>query len=177
MRRIIREEEPPKPSTRISTLGETATAVSAHRGTDPRSLSRFVTGDLDWIVMKALEKDRTRRYETASGLAADVQRFLNDEPIVARSPSLAYRFTKFARRNRVAMVTSALVLASLVVGIVATSWMAHARRRSSEQTRRCRCSRRPPIEKPSRRVGWRPEKAEAAQEIASTRSSAITSPC
>ena len=81
-------------------------------------------GDLDIIAMKALEKDRTRRYDTASGLAADVQRFLNDEPIVARPPSLAYRFTKFARRNRVAVVTSALVLVSLVAGIVATSWMA-----------------------------------------------------
>ena len=87
-----------------------ATAISAHRQTDPRSLSKFVLGDLDIIAMKALEKDRTRRYDTASGLAADVQRFLDDEPIVARPPSLAYRFTKFARRNRVAMVTSSLVL-------------------------------------------------------------------
>lgn len=124
IRRIIREQDPPKPSTKISTLGERATAISAHRRTDPRSLSKFVMGDLDIIAMKALEKDRTRRYDTASGLAADVQRFLHDEPIVARPPSPAYRFTKFARRNRVAVVTAALVLASLVAGVVATSWMA-----------------------------------------------------
>ncbi len=124
IRRIIREQEPPKPSTKISSLGETATSVSAHRGTDPRGLSKLVMGDLDVIVMKALEKDRTRRYDTASGFAADVQRFLEDEPIVARPPSLTYRLTKFARRNRVAVMTSTLVLASLVSGVVAASWMA-----------------------------------------------------
>ena len=119
MRRIVREEEPPKPSTKISSLGETATTVSARRATDPRSLSRFVTGDLDVIAMKSIEKDRTRRYDTASALADDVQRFLNDEPIVARSPSLAYRFTKLARRHRVATATSLVVVASLICGIVA----------------------------------------------------------
>jgi hypothetical protein len=124
IRRIIREEEPPKPSTRISTLGERATAVASHRGTDVQSLSRFVVGDLDMIVMKALEKDRTRRYDTATALADDVQHFLNSEAITARSPSLAYRFAKFARRNRVAMVTSVLVLCSLIFGILAATWMA-----------------------------------------------------
>ena len=148
IRRIIREQDPPKPSTRISTLGEQATAVSSHRSTDPRGLFKFVLGDLDIIAMKALEKDRTRRYDTASGLAADVQRFLNDEPILARPPSLAYRFTKFARRNRVAVVTSAIVLATLVAGIVGTTWMATVARRRRKgpnakpnaQARRCRGS-------------------------------------
>ena len=125
IRRIVRDEEPPKPSTKISTLGETATSISAHRGTDPRSLSRFMIGDLDVIVMKAIEKDRTRRYDTANSLADDVQRFLDDEPIVARSPSAAYRFAKFARRNRVAMAMSTLVLILLLSGIGATSWMLH----------------------------------------------------
>ena len=117
IRRIIRETDPPKPSTKVSSLGETASFVSAQRGTDPRSLSRSITGDLDVIVMKALEKDRTRRYGTASGLADDVQRFLENQPIVARAPSIAYRFSKFARRNRVALAMSAVVLVSLIVGL------------------------------------------------------------
>jgi serine/threonine protein kinase len=133
IRRIIREQDPPKPSTKISSLGETATFISAHRATDPRSLSRFVMGDLDVIVMKSLEKDRTRRYDTVNALADDVQRFLKDEPIVARSPSLAYRFTKFAHRNRVAVVTSAMVLACLVFGIVATTWMAQVARQAAQR--------------------------------------------
>ena len=126
IRRIVREEEPPKPSTKISTLGDTATAVSAHRATDPQSLCRSIQGDLDVIVMKALEKDRTRRYDTASALGEDVQRFLKDEPIVARSPSLVYQFSKFARRHRVAIVTSVLLVASLAAGMVATNRMAVA---------------------------------------------------
>ena len=96
-------------------------------------MSKFIKGDLDVIVMKAIEKDRTRRYDAASGLASDVQRFLNDEPIVARSPSLAYRFAKFTRRNRVAVATCALVLVSLVCGIVATSWMAAVARYEAER--------------------------------------------
>src|SRR5437879_7981605 len=79
MRRIIREEEPPKPSTRISTLGQAATTVSTQRQSDPKRLSQSLRGELDWVVMKALEKDRNRRYETASGFVADVQRYLNDE--------------------------------------------------------------------------------------------------
>lgn len=124
IRRIIRETDPPKPSTKIGSLGDTAASVCVQRGTDQRTLSKLVTGDLDIIAMKALEKDRTRRYDTASGLAADVQRFLCDESIIARAPSTAYRFVKFARRNRIAVGMSALVLSSLVVGIVATSWVA-----------------------------------------------------
>ena len=99
IRRIIREEEPPKPSTRISTLGDTRTAVAAHRHADPHRLSQLVRGDLDWIVMKALEKDRTRRYDTANGLAMDVQRYLTDEPVQACPPSAGYRLRKFARRQ------------------------------------------------------------------------------
>ena len=87
IRRIIREEEPPKPSTRISTLGQAADTVSAQRHSDPKRLSQLVRGELDWIVMKALEKDRNRRYETASAFAADVQRYLNDEPVLACPPS------------------------------------------------------------------------------------------
>ncbi len=124
IRRIIREEEPPKPSTRISTLGKTATAISAHRNTDPKRLSQLIRGDLDWIVMKALEKDRTRRYETAGELAADVVRHLNHEPILAGRPSAVYRFRKFARRHKAAMATVGLVAAALLLGLIASTWQA-----------------------------------------------------
>ena len=123
VRRIIREEEPAWPSTRVSTVGLAATTASANRGTDPRRLSALIRGELDWIVMKALEKDRARRYETASALAADVQRYLADEPVLACPPSTWYRFRKFARRNRRALVmVSALGFAALVgVGALAAS--------------------------------------------------------
>jgi serine/threonine protein kinase/Tfp pilus assembly protein PilF len=116
LRRIIREEEPPRPSTRISTLGKAATTVSAQRKIDPKRLSQLCRGELDWIVMKALEKDRNRRYESASAFAADVQRCLHDEPVQACPPSAWYRFRKFARRNRGHLTVGALgllLLASL----------------------------------------------------------------
>ena len=106
IRRIIREEEPPKPSTRISTLGEKRTVTAAHRKVDPNGLSRLLRGDLDWIVMKSIEKDRTRRYETANGLARDIDRYLSNQPVEACPPSATYRFRKFARRNRIALVTA-----------------------------------------------------------------------
>ena len=96
LRRIIREEEPPRPSTRLTTLGQALSTVSANRNAEPRRLSNYLQGDLDWIVMKAIEKDRTRRYETASALAEDVRRFLNQEPVEARPPSQLYRLRKYA---------------------------------------------------------------------------------
>ncbi len=119
MRRMIREVEPPRPSTRISTLaGSDLTTLAALRQTDPRKLTKLLHGDLDWIVMKALEKDRTRRYETANGFAMDIRRFLADEPVSAAAPSAAYRFGKFVRRHKVTLgVTTAmafLVIALLV---------------------------------------------------------------
>jgi serine/threonine protein kinase/tetratricopeptide (TPR) repeat protein len=117
MRRIIREEEPPKPSTRISTLGQAASTVSTQRKSDPKRLSQLFRGELDWIVMKALEKDRNRRYETASAFAADVQRYLNDEPVLACPPSATYRMKRFLRRNRTPVLAAAAVLLALVVGI------------------------------------------------------------
>ena len=117
MRRIIREEEPPKPSTRLSTLGATRTTVSANRKADARQLDRTVRGELDWIVMKALEKDRRRRYETANDFAADVMRYLTDQPVEACPPSAWYRFRKFASRNRRSLATTALLTVSgLIVG-------------------------------------------------------------
>ncbi len=109
IRRIIREEEPAKPSTRMSTLGQAASTASTNRKSDPHRLSQLFRGELDWIVMKALEKDRNRRYESASAFAADVQRYLNDEAVLACPPSAMYRFRKFARRNKRAVAMASVV--------------------------------------------------------------------
>ena len=127
MRRIIREEEPPKPSTRLSALGETLSTVSARRGSDPRRLDRAVRGELDWIAMKALEKDRRRRYETANDFAADVMRYLTDRPVEACPPSAWYRLGKFARRNRAALATAAVVALALAAGTAVSLWQARWR--------------------------------------------------
>jgi WD40 repeat protein/serine/threonine protein kinase len=124
IRRIIKEEEPPRPSTRLSTMGESLSKISSQRKTEPAKLSALVKGDLDWIVMKALEKDRNRRYDTASTFAADVRRFLAEEPIEARPPSTWYRFRKLARRNKMALTTAALVAAALLLGTLASAWQA-----------------------------------------------------
>jgi hypothetical protein len=115
--RIIREEEPAKPSTRISTLGQAATGVSANRQSDPRRLAQLCRGELDWIVMKALEKDRNCRYESASAFAADVQRYLHDEPVHACPPSAWYRFRKFARRHKRAAAMASFVFALLIIAV------------------------------------------------------------
>src|SRR5437588_660577 len=129
--RMIREEEPPKPSTRLSDSGEALASISAQRHTEPAKLTKLVRGELDWIVMKTLEKDRNRRYETASAFAADVQRYLKDEPVQACPPSAWYRFRKFARRNKRALATAALlgVMLLVAVGAVVASalWAANAR--------------------------------------------------
>jgi eukaryotic-like serine/threonine-protein kinase len=117
MRRIIREEEPPRPSTRLSTLGQAATTLSTQRKSDPKRLSRLFRRELDWVVMKAIEKDRNRRYETASALAADVQRYLNDETVHACPPSAWYRLRKFARRNKRPLASAALLGVVLVVAV------------------------------------------------------------
>src|SRR5262249_10573795 len=111
----IREEEPPKPSTRISTLGQAATTLSTQRQSDPKRLSQLFRGELDWIVMKALEKDRNRRYETASAFAADVRRYLRDEPVQTCPPSVAYRLRKFIRRHKAGVAVVGLILASVVL--------------------------------------------------------------
>ena len=123
IRRIIREEEPPRPSTRVDTLkAADSSTISERRGVDSRRLYQSVKGELDWIVMKALEKDRNRRYETSSSLAADVERYLNDEPVEACPPSTVYKFRKFARRNKVLLGTVSLVAAALILGIAGTAW-------------------------------------------------------
>ena len=119
--RLVREEEPPRPSTRLSTADELP-SIAACRGVEPKKLSGLLRGELDWIVMKALEKDRNRRYETASGFARDVERYLADEPVQACPPSAGYRLRKFARRNRGAVLAAGLVLLALVTGTAATTW-------------------------------------------------------
>jgi serine/threonine protein kinase/tetratricopeptide (TPR) repeat protein len=124
MRRIIREQEPAKPSTRLSTLGATLMTTSAKRSSDPRQLNRLVRGELDWIVMKALEKDRRRRYETANDFAADVMRYLSDRPVEAGPPSAGYRFRKFTRRNRAVITTTTILAAALILGTALSAWQA-----------------------------------------------------
>ncbi len=121
LRRIIREEEPQKPSTRIITTGAASSTVAANRKVDPHRLRLMIRGELDWIVMKALEKDRNRRYETANDFAADVRRYLNDEQVQACSPSRAYLLRKYARRHRGPLVTVSLVMIALLAGIVGTT--------------------------------------------------------
>src|SRR5262249_29829154 len=135
MLRVIREQEPSKPSTKLSTA-EGLPTLAANRGTEPAKLTKLVRGELDWIVMKALEKDRNRRYETANGFAMDVQRYLADEPVLACLPSVGHRFRKCARRNKTAVIATGIVLASSVLGIIGTSigmWRAEQRRVEAEQ--------------------------------------------
>jgi serine/threonine protein kinase/WD40 repeat protein len=120
--RIIREEEPPKPSTRISTLGQGAATVCINRACDPRRLGQLLRGELDWIVMKGLEKDRNRRYESAGALAADVQRYLNDEQVLACPPSMNYRLRKLVRRHKGPVLAALLVILVLVGGSIGTTW-------------------------------------------------------
>jgi WD40 repeat protein/serine/threonine protein kinase len=137
MRRTIREQEPVRPSTRLNTMVEgELTTMAKHRQTDALRLIHLVRGDLDWIVMKCLEKDRTRRYETANGLAADIERHLSNEPVVACPPSKAYRFQKFVRRNKVMVTSGALIATVLVLGVLTSTWLAvQATRAKREQIR------------------------------------------
>jgi tetratricopeptide (TPR) repeat protein/serine/threonine protein kinase len=121
MLRVIREHEPSKPSTKLSTA-EGLPTLAANRGTEPAKLTRLVRGELDWIVMKALEKDRNRRYETANGFAMDVQRYLADEPVLACPPTVGYRVRKFAWRNKVALAFTGLVLLVLLTATGGIGW-------------------------------------------------------
>jgi serine/threonine protein kinase/Flp pilus assembly protein TadD len=142
IRRIIREEEPPRPSTRISTLGPAAATVSAQRQSDPKRLSRLCRGELDWMVMKALEKDRGRRYETASAFAADVQRYLHDEPVQACPPSAWYRFGKFARRNKARLTVAVGLLVALLAAGAGWWWLARLEADQREEVARQEAERR-----------------------------------
>ena len=123
IRRIVREEEPPRPSTRLSESGEARSSISAQRQMEPAKLTRLIRDDLDRIVMKALEKDRNRRYETANGLAADVLRYLNNEPVLAGAPSAGYRLRKVREeRNKRSMIAGSLLFLAILGGVAGTLW-------------------------------------------------------
>jgi serine/threonine protein kinase len=135
MLRLIREKEPSRPSTRLSTADGLPT-LAANRGTEPKRLTALVRGELDWIVMKALEKDRARRYETANSFAIDVQRYLADEPVQACPPSAGYRLRKFARRHRAALGAAVLVSLGLLAGTAVALWQAADARKNAETARK-----------------------------------------
>jgi serine/threonine protein kinase len=131
--RIIREEEPPKPSTRLSSSLSLA-SIAANRHLEPKKLATLVSGDLDWIVMRALDKDRARRYETAAALSSDIERFLTDEPVEARRPTKRYRLKKFIRRNKLGVLAGAAVVSALVIGLVASTYFAATASREAKRT-------------------------------------------
>ncbi len=133
VRRIIREEEPPRPSTRISTLGETLPSISAQRHMNPGKLGALIRGELDWIVMRAMEKDRARRYATAVEFARDVERYLSDEPVEACPPSRAYRLRKFVRRNKSAIAIAATLALVVLAGAAISSWQAIRATRAQQE--------------------------------------------
>jgi WD40 repeat protein/serine/threonine protein kinase len=122
--RLIQEEEPPKPSTRLSSSGAALATISRQRGSAPEKLTQLVRGELDWIVMRCLEKDRTRRYETANALARDVERYLKDEPVEACPPTAGYKLRKFARKHKNLLVTAAAFAALLLLGVAGSTWQA-----------------------------------------------------
>ena len=121
MLRIIQEEEPARPSARVTTQTKAGTDVAGRRGTEPGRLARELRGDLDWIALKALEKDRSRRYQSAQGLAEDVRRHLADEPVTAGPPTLSYRLGKAARRHKAAFAAACVVALALVAGTVVST--------------------------------------------------------
>jgi tetratricopeptide (TPR) repeat protein len=146
IRRIIREEEPPRPSTRLSESTDTLRSISAQRQTEPAKLTKLVRGELDWIVMKALEKDRNRRYETANSFAMDVQRYLADEPVLACPPSAGYRLRKFARRNRGKLAAAGILALAVLVAVCGVGWAVRDRAAAAEQAARDNAARQERLE-------------------------------
>jgi serine/threonine protein kinase/tetratricopeptide (TPR) repeat protein len=142
MLRVVREEEPPKPSTKLSTA-DALPSLAANRGTEPKKLTGLLRNELDWIVMKALEKDRTRRYETANGFAADVQRYLAGEAVQAHPPSTAYRLKKFVRKNRVPVAAGLLLFLALALGTAGTTFglIRAEQAMDRESSQRCRAEK------------------------------------
>jgi hypothetical protein len=139
MRRTLREREPSRPSTKIAELRhDELTQTAMHRRIEPPRLALLLKGDLDWIVMRALEKDRNRRYQTANAMAMDVQRYLNDEPVLARPPSRLYRFQKLVRRNRAVFVSVAAVSLALVAGFGTSTWLFFKERDARREAQRGR---------------------------------------
>jgi tetratricopeptide (TPR) repeat protein len=139
MRRTIQEKEPERPSTKLSTMMEgELTTTAKRRHTDAPKLISAVRGDLDWIVMKCLEKERARRYETANGLARDIERHLNNEPVVARPPDNLYRIQKLVRRNKLIFTAASAVIGALLIGLTASTWMFFREREAKGQQARLR---------------------------------------
>ena len=158
IRRAIREQEPPKPSTALHTMAvETRTTIAHHRQSDGTKLITLIRGDLDWIVMKALEKDRTRRYETANGLALDIKRHLDNEPVLARPASTLYRLRRLVRRNKLVFTAATAVALVLVAGIAVSTWQTVAARKSQQETELARTGEQ------QQRL-----EAQAAQKVAET---------
>ena len=164
--RVVREEEPPRPSHKLSTADALPT-LSANRGTEPKALTGLLRNELDWIVMKALEKDRGRRYETANGFAADVLRYLSGEPVMAHPPSTAYRLKKFVRRNRVQVVAGVLVVLALLGGMAGTSVglvVANERRKEADQARQNEAEQRIEADRKRAEADRERLRAEAAED-------------
>jgi serine/threonine protein kinase/formylglycine-generating enzyme required for sulfatase activity len=158
--RIVREVEAPRPSAKLSTL-DTLPTVAANRGTEPAKLSRLMKGELDWLVLKALEKDRTRRYETANALSRDIQRYLADEVVEARPPSVGYRVSKFVRRHKGQVIAASLVLLALLAGLAGTAWQAIR----AEQARADEADQRTAAEKNERNANAAADKARKARDF------------
>jgi serine/threonine protein kinase/tetratricopeptide (TPR) repeat protein len=164
--RAVREEEPPKPSTRLCESKDTLPAIAAQRHTQPARLAKEVRGELDWIVMKALDKDRSRRYETASGLAMDVQHYLGDEPVQACPPSTAYRLAKFARRNRTVLSMTAITLITVIAGLtISTLMIAQERDKAQSAAQEAKAQRAEAIRQ-ERLVAIQAEEAEKERKRA-----------
>jgi serine/threonine protein kinase len=134
LQRLIREEEAPRPSTRLSSLGDSATVLAGNRGLDVKRLAQLLAGDLDWAVMKALEKDRNRRYDTPGSFAEDIERYLRREAILARPPSTVYKVKKFAQRHRAAVLTAAAVATALLGSTAVATWQAVQATRAKQET-------------------------------------------
>ena len=168
MRKTIREKEPVRPSTKLATLkGEELTTTAKRRSIESSRLANLLRGDLDWIVMKCLEKDRTRRYETANGLAFDLKRHLNNETVLARPPSSAYRFQRLVRRNKLTFAAIGGVTCVLILGILATTWQAiratHAKEEALAAQASEKIQRQQAIANEKEAVAA--QKAEAAEEL------------
>ncbi|HUC85082.1 MAG TPA: protein kinase, partial [Candidatus Acidoferrales bacterium] len=167
MRKAIRETEPARPSTKLATLhGEERTAAAKRRSVDSSKLGSLLRGDLDWIVMKCLEKNRTRRYETVNGLVADLNRHLKNEPVVACPPSAAYKFQKAFRRNKLVFAAAAAVTTALVLGIIASTWQSVRATRAKQEALKAQAS-----EKEQRELAEQEaKKADQARQIADRQS-------
>jgi eukaryotic-like serine/threonine-protein kinase len=162
MRRTLRETEPQRPSNILTTLhGPELLATAEHRHAEPPRLISLLKGDLDWIVMKTLEKDRTRRYETANGLLMDVRRYLNNEPVMARPPSRLYRFQKLVRRNKVVFAAGGIVAITLIVGFGMSTWMFFREKEARYQQARLRVK----AEQAEKREAELRHQAEAREKI------------